>query len=1235
LTDTTSDFYATATAFKARVDVAVEWSKGAGATEKSVTALVAYQAGIDTPGPVVPPVPEVITTALTVATTDNLKGTAGADTFTGVRSTLSTDSTFTGTDKIDGADGTDTLSVRLDAAFAGFTTGSVKSVEAISLTNTGDVARGFDATGVVGAATYNLDSKTGINLTNVDTLGTINVSNRASGTTTIDFDDTKISTTSSNTLSVGVSGLGAAGTFVGVSAPEIQKMNLSANGASFVDVAGAPLTSLTITGTAPLSVRATGATSLATVDASAHTGGLTATRLVGTLSTLKTGSGNDSVTIGAMAVTASISDAGGTDSLTLDGLAGATYQPAVTGFESVAVANTTGDVIMSLTKSTDMANLSVDALGGDLTMVKSGTNTLTISAKGAQATARTISNDTSGAVTYKTVAADTVVSTTNDANALNLTASKTGTLGIEVAKFTNSTGTFIAASAGSVTLTANGTFNGVVSAARATDMTITAAESVTIGGASNLGALSTLNATMSKNLTLSGITGTALTNVGSLKLTGSGATSALNTGVLGAAANTTAISVTTSGWKGGATIGTVDSQDSMKIDTTANTGNVTIGNIGSGGAAVASLTPAGSTTITSTGSLTNVTVGTINAGAGNSITVTGKDAIGTITTGNLAVANAGTAGTNNPSGSITVDASGTVSASTFGTLTAKTVSVDVSGAIVASTVGAINAITATYVGGTTNTRTDTVNNLTYTGGSGVDTLTITAQDSIAGTASTAASANEEAIALSVSTSSGNDVLAFNMYAGQTKSTVTGKVDLGENTGDADTLTFTDIAAMTVLDLSLLTVAGADAAGVTINATNHTAAATTFGTTGADAITGAAAADTIIGGTGDDTIIGGGGADSLSGGAGADVLTGNTGNDTISGGDGDDTIVSAGGTDSVTGGAGSDTFTTSAAGTMQINDLTTGDIVISTLAKANVTTSSSGVSVFTATAATTNAGGGTVTLTSAAAGSSINLALAGGAYAVNGGAGVDNITGSAGADTITGGAGNDNLTGNGGADTFAVDSGTDTITDLTTTDILTVATGAAASATGVTAFVATAGTVLTGTGTATLNAAAAGSTIDMTLATGGFTLNGGAGVDNITDGPGADTITGGAGADVIVSAAGADVFAYGARTTVSTQTGITVATADSITGFVSGTTFMKLGTAGAAANYGEAVAVADFATAKAAADAAMNGTILYHLTSITAGDGLLFVDSNADGTADAVIVLVGITSAGFALTDIVA
>ena len=156
---------------------------------------------------------------------------------------------------------------------------------------------------------------------------------------------------------------------------------------------------------------------------------------------------------------------------------------------------------------------------------------------------------------------------------------------------------------------------------------------------------------------------------------------------------------------------------------------------------------------------------------------------------------------------------------------------------------------------------------------------------------------------------------------------------------------------------------------------------------------------------------------------------------------------------------------------------------------------------------------------------------------------------------------------------------------------------------------------------------------------------GAGNDIIKAAPAGGTITAGAGADTITAGAGADKIVIG-----STDSGITVATADTINAFkTAGADTLSLGLAGsttadATENYGEAVAaVASFDAALTAANnalAVLNGNSVTTAAKLynfqwDATNGYLFVDTNSDGTADQVIVLVGVTGAGIAAADIVA
>lgn len=135
--------------------------------------------------------------------------------------------------------------------------------------------------------------------------------------------------------------------------------------------------------------------------------------------------------------------------------------------------------------------------------------------------------------------------------------------------------------------------------------------------------------------------------------------------------------------------------------------------------------------------------------------------------------------------------------------------------------------------------------------------------------------------------------------------------------------------------------------------------------------------------------------------------------------------------------------------------------------------------------------------------------------------------------------------------------------------------------------------------------------------------------------GDDTLEGGAGADEFDGGAGNDLFIVGAG-----DSGLTLDTADVIKGFVSGSDRLGLGVAATAANYQEAgIASANFSAALAAANAAFAsdaGGAKAYVFQFDGTNGYLFIDRGANGaTAEEVIVLAGINSNGFALTDIVA
>lgn len=212
-----------------------------------------------------------------------------------------------------------------------------------------------------------------------------------------------------------------------------------------------------------------------------------------------------------------------------------------------------------------------------------------------------------------------------------------------------------------------------------------------------------------------------------------------------------------------------------------------------------------------------------------------------------------------------------------------------------------------------------------------------------------------------------------------------------------------------------------------------------------------------------------------------------------------------------------------------------------------------------------------------------------------------ITSGNGDNTIVGGQANDVITVGNGNNTITAGAGNDTIT--------------------------------AGNGNNTIGAASGNNTI--TVGNGWNVITTGAGADTITVGTGANVITAGAGADVITL--GASVAGTGNKIVIGdADSGITVATADKITGFTTGADKLALGVAGTAANYAEAsVAVADFAAALAAVNGGILDTTVQFAFQFDGTNGYLFEDNDLDGAADSVIVLVGATNASIAFADIIA
>jgi len=141
-----------------------------------------------------------------------------------------------------------------------------------------------------------------------------------------------------------------------------------------------------------------------------------------------------------------------------------------------------------------------------------------------------------------------------------------------------------------------------------------------------------------------------------------------------------------------------------------------------------------------------------------------------------------------------------------------------------------------------------------------------------------------------------------------------------------------------------------------------------------------------------------------------------------------------------------------------------------------------------------------------------------------------------------------------------------------------------------------------------------------------------------------SLTGSAGKDTITLDAGSVDTVNVAITNATTTIGNT---ADIIAAFDDANDLIDFGdmAAGTGANYAEAASdlgandTIGVAAALIIANTAMNGTIIYHFQDNTNGgadNGYLFFDHDADGTADGVVILSGLTAVGdFSEANIIA
>jgi len=866
LTDATNPYFAVSKAFQTRNDVAVTWStSSAGAAVLSATALIAQQASVD--NYVAPPPVPAITTLTTGA--DSFTGTTAVESISGSVSALTSLNTFNPTDVIDGVGGSDTLTVGMDFGFTGFTTGSLKNVPNVVLTNSGTISRDFNTKGITGVNSYTLNSSTGIlSLSQLSEAGqTINLNGQAGNTTlTIGFSSTSpvVTGTQTDTLTLALSGVGtqlatatttpSATNYVATSIASIEALNVVSNGttANFLDASGVTgAKTLTTSGSAPLTIKA--GAPVTTFDGSKSLGALTfdgtgisATTLV----SVKGGSANDVLTIDSGDVTANFTADGGLgdDTLRIQGSSVVTLQPTVSSFETISLGATTAALTYSGKNTTGVTSIAVaNSVAAGVSFVSmTGDEAFTFS--GANTNTSTVSSDTTGNITVAT-APSSASRTAQTADAINLGQTYSGakTLALNLGNYTTSSSVISAAKATSVSLnqgSALGT-TGVEQNAFTGTITAAAATSFNISELGSLATTITTAAATSGSITTGATASSAAIVAANLQQLTTVSDSNLDLSTGSTLTGLQIINSTNS--RGSLTFGALSGASSITVAGAGTTSALTLGALGSS-------TLAYPITVSLTGEKAGVTLGTLTSTSDISLNVSGTTGNVTQTgaiTGKNIVVNA-----NGALGTVAIGGAGTSPA-----LIGDSVTVNAQNAIGTVTVG--NGVTA-------NVDIRAKNSVSYTG-----------SDLTANGANIEITTGSTAFTATLQGGIGNDSFTIIPQADTstlTSITVSGSLGIGTNT-------------LTIGGTNNFTATG----GITINASGVSGTSTsitinkgaTAATTGSNITGGSAIKNTITGTAGADKIVGGSAADTINGAAGADIIIGGTGQDSLTGGTGSD------------------------------------------------------------------------------------------------------------------------------------------------------------------------------------------------------------------------------------------------------------------------------------------------------------------------------------------------------------
>lgn len=936
-------------------------------TAAGLSALGHYQAYGATEGITVTAVPtaeqvtvtETTTTGTTYTLTTGIDvktGTSNADTFDGSVNANGT-ATLTSVDVLDGAGGNDSLVAEMTGATIAPT---VKNIEQVEIIGGGTAASTFNQVNVSNSPTLlvrnssqtvTIDSFSGDSLTMRDQAADLNIN------------VTNTSAVGANTFTLNLSGAQSDGTggsdvalaqMAGADVTGIETVVVDSGGsnANFLDsltsvngAATSTIAALNVTGAQALTITTGLNTSVKTLDASATTGGVTASFATTTTATLTGGDGNDALTLTANAGDVSVTAGKGDDVIALTG-GSFTTADSIDGGAGTAdrlsvIAADAEAIVAALTNTTNFEQLSLNTIGSNASSINA-THFGTID------TVR-LDAGTTGAygVTMGAGAKTLGVATTNQTLGGALTVTDTGTASTDALTIIDRN-----------TTSATNNFNGqAITSAGYETVTVNTGTTATL--AQTLGVI-TITGDATNTAQTINVTGANALTIGAPSSNSSGLFSIDASGMTAQAAGTATFTMSAPTFAG--VTGTVSVTGSAGQDVLL--GHASAANTISGGAGVDTVTGGSAADSLSGGAGNDV----ITGGGGNDV-VSGGDGNDTITM------TTGTVTVDGGAGNDTVNVAATLTASDSlvggdGTDTLKISTAAVTATLAAGVSGfetlefdATGAATQDMVQFTANS-TFTRLNFGATAGNtnafsnvaaGVATLGLADVALASGTMTRLVDTTADTLAIDATgLTAPRVVTALSIANEETVSIATGSVAAGDLT--ITTLTANDIKSLTVTgagDLTVTNSIGSGAALATINAVAATGTITLLADTSvvdmtitgslsaANTITGGTGSDIITGGDAADSLTGGNGADNISGGGGADSLLGGIGNDTISGGIGADTITGGTGNDTITLGDGADQVVFAANGSNGVDTITDFVSLTDTI---NVTTVITGAAV---------------------------------------------------------------------------------------------------------------------------------------------------------------------------------------------------------------------------------------------------------------------------------------------------